>query len=357
VSNESSGISRFVIYFLAANLIGGFFLWLAARELPFEEVLPYFREADLGHLGLWCGAFVLVYIVCHGARVFRWYYLVEPLGEVEPATVHRVCAVGFTAILLLPLRLGELVRPYLLSLRTKLPMSGILGTAVVERVIDGLLMTGLLFLTLSLYEGGRATAFARTTGIIAAGIFIPALVVCLLALWRRDWTLSVLRAIGNPISEGLTEKATALLEDFIEGFRALVEARHMGRFLWMTVLYWSTNIISLWVLAKYGFELDIGLWEMATVLPILVMGIMIPAGPALAGNFEYFMIKGMGLFLATSAAGVGTRVAVFAATVHVLQFVVIALPGFFIMWVDPEARHLIQLSRQAEEAVPEEGAS
>lgn len=357
MSNKNSGISRFLIYFLAANVIGGFFLWLAARELPFEEVIPYFQQADLGALGLWCGAFVLVYIVCHGARVFRWYYLVEPLGEVEPATVHRVCAVGFTAILLLPLRLGELVRPYLLSLRTKLPMSGILGTAVVERVLDGLLMTGLLFLTLFFYDGDRATAFARTTGVIAAGIFIPALLVCLLALWRREWTLGVIRSLGNPISEALTEKVTALLEDFIEGFRALVEARHMGRFLFMTVLYWSTNVVSLWVLARFGFDLNVGLWEMATVLPILVMGIMIPAGPALAGNFEYFMIKGMGLFLAIEMSGVGTRVAVFAATVHVLQFLVIALPGFLIMWVDPEARHLIKLSRQAEEAVPEEEAS
>ena len=354
VSKQNSGISRFLLYFLAANIIGGFFLWLAARELPFEEIVPYFQNADLGHLGVWCGVFVLVYIVCHGARVFRWYYLVEPLGEVDAGTVHRVCAVGFTAILLLPLRLGELVRPYLLSLRSKLPMSGILGTAVVERVIDGLLMTGLLFLTLFLYDGDRATAFARTTGVIAAAIFIPALVVCLLALWRRDWTLGVLRAIGNPISESLTEKATALLEDFIEGFRALVEARHMGRFLFMTVLYWTTNVVSLWVLARFGFGLEVGMWEMATVLPILVMGIMIPAGPALAGNFEYFMIKGMGLFLAIEATGVGTSVAVFAATVHVLQFVVIALPGFLIMWVDPEARHLIQLSRQAEEAVPDE---
>ncbi len=348
---------RFVVYFLLANLIGGLFLWLAARDLPFARIEEYVGHADLAQLGLWAAVFVLVYIVCHGARVFRWVYLVRPLSEeVEERTIHRVCAVGFTAILLLPLRLGELVRPYLLARRTGLSMSGVLGTAVVERVIDGLLMTGLLFITLATYSGTRATGFATTAGLIAAAIFVPALLVCMLALWRRDWTLSVLRWLGNPISKKLTEKATALLDDFIDGFQGLVEADDLGRYMALTALYWTTNIVSLWLLARFGFELDIGMWEMATVLPILVIGIMIPAGPALAGNFEFFMAKGMALFLAVEIGDVGARVAVFAAMVHVLQFVVIVIPGFFVMWTDREARHLIDLAQQAEDAVPEQVA-
>ncbi len=346
---------RFVVYFLLANLIGGFFLWLAARDLPFDQIGGYLEQADMAHLGLWAGVFVLVYAICHGARIFRWSYLVRPLGgNVESMTVHRVCTVGFTAIILLPLRLGELVRPYLLARRTELPMSGVLATAVVERVIDGLLMTGLLFLTLAFYTGDRATGFATSAGLIAAAIFVPALLVCLLAFWRKEWTLRTLRRIGRPISKGLTDKATGMLDDFIEGFRGLLEADQVGRYLWVTALYWFTNIVSMWLLARMGFGLEVTMWEMATVLPILVIGIMIPAGPGLAGNFEYFMAKGLALFVATEVGDVGARVAVFAAAVHVLQFVVIVIPGFFVMWVDPEARHLIKLSRQAEEAVPHE---
>ena len=346
---------RFAVYFLLANVIGGLFLWLAAKDLPFDQIGGYLEQADMAHLGLWGGVFVLVYAICHWARIFRWSYLVRPLGDdVDSMTVHRVCTVGFTAIILLPLRLGELVRPYLLARRTELPMTGVLATAVVERVIDGLVMTGLLFLTLAFYTGGRATGFATTAGLIAAAIFVPALMVCILAFWRKQWTLETLRKLGNPVSEKLTERATGMLDDFIEGFRGLLEADQVGRYLWVTLLYWFTNVLSMWLLARMGFGLDLTLWQTATVLPILVIGIMIPAGPGLAGNFEYFMAKGMALFVATEVAAVGTRVAVFAAAVHILQFLVIVIPGFFVMWIDPEARHLIRLSRQAEDAVPQE---
>lgn len=340
---------RIVAYFLAANAIGIFFLWLAARDLPFGEIGPYLKQADVAHLVLWSCVFVVVYSVCHLARILRWDYLVQPLGEVETSAVNRASAVGFAAIILLPLRLGEFVRPSLLARRSELSMTSLLATAVVERVIDGLFVTGLLFATLVTYTGGHATGFARTTGLIAAAIFVPALAVCSLALWRRDWALKLVDAIVRPISDKLADYGRDVLDNFIEGFTALADRGSLVGFLGMTVIYWVVNIISMWLLARFGFGFEIGVWDTATVIAILVIGIMIPAGPALTGNFEFFLTKGLALFVAIAA--VGAEVAVFAALVHVLQFVVIVLPGFWVMWTDPAARHLISISRDAQEQI------
>ena len=104
-----------------------------------------------------------------------------------------------------------------------------------------------------------------------------------------------------------------------------------------------------WPLARWGFGLDVGLWDMVTVMALLVIGIMIPAGPAMAGNFEYFMTRALGLFVVLEVFGV--EVTAFAACVHILQFLVIVIPGFVVMWFDPESRHLISLSGQASEQV------
>lgn len=343
-------MTRFLIYFVIANVIGGFFLWLSARALPLDDLAEYLKDADFGHLALWSGIFLAVYSMCHLSRVLRWNDLIQPLGEVNPWRVHRVCAVGFTAILLLPLRLGELVRPYLLSRQTSLPMASVLGTAVVERVIDGLLITGLLFVTLSTYSGEKAPGWVMSTGFLSAGIFIPALGMCALAYWRRSWALRLIELTIGRVLPGLAGKLAGMLDGFIDGFKALVQGRAMGRFMLLTLLYWGSNIVSMWLLARYGFGLDLELWEMATVLAILVIGIMIPAGPAMAGNFEFFVATGVGLFLAVELTDVGSRVMVFAATVHVLQFLVIVIPGMVLMWVDPESRNLIRLSAEAEEA-------
>lgn len=347
---SSSSFRKFVVSFVLANGIGAFFLWLTARELPLDQIEEGLKRLEGAHLALWSAVFVAVYIVCHGARIVRWYDLVRPLDEtIEPMKVHRVCLVGFTAILLLPLRLGELIRPYLLSRRSSLGMSALLGTAVVERVIDGLVMTGLLFLTLATYQGGGSTGFAYTVGAISAAVFLGALSFCLGAYWRRKQTVGLVHKLFGLVSEGLAEKLAGLLEAFIDGFKALVEAKTIGRFLVLTILYWGSNAVSMWLLARWGFGLDVGLWDMVTVMALLVIGIMIPAGPAMAGNFEYFMTRALGLFVVLEVFGV--EVTAFAACVHILQFLVIVIPGFVVMWFDPESRHLISLSGQASEQV------
>ena len=340
---------RFALYFLAANVIGAVFLWLAARELPFGQVRVYLRETSLSHRLIWSLVFMAIYAVCHLARVVRWSYLVRPLGDVDLGTVHRASAVGFAGILLLPLRLGEFVRPALLSRRSELNVSGLLATAVVERVIDGLLVTGVLFVTLLTYSGGQETGFARTIGWMSAAIFVPALTICLLALWRRSWALGLIETLGRPVSPRLADWAVELLDDFIDGFRVLSHGGYLGRFLLMTALYWGVNVLSMWVLARFGFGFDVSPWDITTVIAILVIGIMIPAGPALAGNFEYFMKEGLELFLSVEA--VGGKMAVFGALVHILQFVVIVIPGIWVMWTDPTARHLLSLAWYGHEEV------
>jgi uncharacterized protein (TIRG00374 family) len=354
---------RIAAYFVAANAIGIFFLWLAARGLPFEQIGPYLETVSLSRLLGWSTVFVGVYSICHYARVVRWNYLVRPLGEVDTRQVNRASAVGFAAILLLPLRLGELVRPSVLANRTDLSLSSLLATAVVERVLDGLLVTGLLFLTLVTYSGAEQETytlelysglqfeltFQVVLGLIAAAIFIPALVVCGLALWRRRWAFGIIEFVGRPISPTLTERAIDILDDFIDGFGVLSQTGTLGRFVGVTLIYWMVNILSLWLLARFGFGFDLALSDAATVIAILVVGIMIPAGPGLTGNFEFFLKKGLELFVSIEA--VGGKAALFVPLVHVLQFLVIVMPGFWVMWTDPAARHLLELTEQAREEV------
>jgi glycosyltransferase 2 family protein len=201
---------RFWVSFVAANLIGALFLWLTARKLPWADVWLFWERADRAQIAMQSLLFIGIYAISHVARMVRWGALVRPLGEVSWRDLLGASAVGMTAILLLPLRLGELVRPYVLARRTGISTSALLGTAVVERVIDGLVMTGLLFVTLATYHGGRSTDFAFVVGGISAVVFVGAQLVCALALWKREWTVGMVRRVGNVFSTRLTD-ALALL--------------------------------------------------------------------------------------------------------------------------------------------------
>jgi len=343
-------LKRFWLFFGLATLVGGVFLWLAARSLPWSEVGAWADTRDASHMAMWGVIFVFAFSVSHAARVFRWYYLVRPLGEVSPGTVHRVCVVGLTAILLLPLRLGELVRPYLLARRTPFAMTAVLGTAVVERVVDGLVVTGLLFVTLATYDGAHSPEFARVTGMISAAIFLPALGMIILAMVSRRRAIALVHSTFGRVSSALGDKLAGLLESFIDGFRALAAGHAVLPFMGITAMYWGANIFSMWLLARFGFGFEVGLWETTTILAVIVIGIMIPAGPAGVGNFEFFTVRGLALFVVLEGTA-GVAAGAFAATLHILQFLVIAIPGFVVMWSDPEARHLIRLSREADSAV------
>jgi hypothetical protein len=310
--------------------VGGALLVLAGRALEWEELGRWWGGTDRARVAGAMVGYVGLFGVVHLLRLWRWKYLLGHLGDFKLGAILRATAVGSAAILLLPLRLGELVRPYALSRETGCAMSAALGAAVVERVVDGLCIALLLFATLATYEGGGSTAFVGALGWLALAVFSGALGVCLLALWRRAWTLSVLRGLLSRVSVGLALKVEGLLGDFLDGVQGLRQGRSLLGFLAMTLGYWGLNGASIAFLAKVGFELPLGVWDGMTVLAILVVGIMIPAGPALAGNYEWFTLQALGLF--ASPAQVGAQGAACVAAMHALQFLVQVLPGVVLAW-------------------------
>ncbi len=335
---------RIVVYTLVATVIGAGFFYLAIREIEIDTVLQFWRQTDPIKMAGASALFMLMYAVCHLARIARWYELVSPIAPVERGLVMRVAAVGFGAIILLPLRLGEFVRPILLARKTQISMTSALGTAVVERVVDGLTITGLLFLTLATYDGEKATASVRAIGLVSAAVFVPALLMCLLAWWRRESAIWLLQTTIGRFFPSFSDKLKGLLLAFIDGLFALTRAQALVRFLGFSVVYWSLNGLSMWALARFGFGLEIGPWESMTVLSVLVVGIMIPAGPAMAGNFEYFLLQGLGLFVALEGEKTLGAIGAFAASLHVLQFIVILSPAFYVMLKDPESRGLLKIA-------------
>lgn len=334
---------RLVVYFSLALVIGAFFGYLALKDVNFDAVSAYWAAADKLQLVAVSIAFMAMYAVCHGARVVRWNELVQPIASVDRRVVTEVAVVGFAAIVLLPLRLGEFVRPILLARRTHIPISGGLGTAVVERVVDGLTITGLLFLTLATYRGDNPTTSLKAIGAISAAIFIPALLICLLAWWRRDHAAKLLELTVGRFVPKIAAKLEGMLFAFIDGLRALTRAHALTRFMLYSSVYWAFNGLSMWVLARYGFGLEVGPWDAMTMLAILVVGIMIPAGPAMAGNFQYFLLQGLGLFVVLDDHTMGATT-VFAAALHILQFIVIVLPAVVVMVQNPQSRNLLQLA-------------
>ncbi len=201
-------------------------------------------------------------------------------------------------LFLLPLRLGELARPYLIADRGDIKMTQALATVVVERVVDGLIVSLILFAVLLGLPGRGQAGFdeIQLGAWLALAVFGGALVV-LLAAWRyREWTLNTLDSLIGRVSTGLAEKITGLVRTFFEGLEGLPNARYFWSFVGWSVLYWALNGYGYYVLALGFHGLEIPLLAAYAMMCCVVVGMMLPNPPGNVGVFWYFLLKPLTLY-------------------------------------------------------------
>src|SRR2546421_3674281 len=78
---------------------------------------------------------IVAIYACYALRALRWKVFQQNLGPSHFATIYAMTLAGFSAVFLLG-RAGEPVRPLLLARKEKLPVSGMFGIYVLERLFD-----------------------------------------------------------------------------------------------------------------------------------------------------------------------------------------------------------------------------
>ena len=322
---------RFLVRFLLSLLVGAGFAYLAFRDMRWDAMAEAFAAADYLWLFPFFGSLALVQLL----RAWRWVFLLEPIAPKMPSTwrVLTVSWVGFMAIIALPLRLGEVVRPYLISdpasrKGDRLRMSAALGTIAVERVVDGLVVSLFLFVVfLSLDAAGKGTTWMMATGWTALGIFGGAVVFLALAMWQPRLAVSTalilslvgpLAKTGHPRLVWLEEKVSYVLDGIIQGFRTLGRPGLLAKYVAVSLVYWVFNGLSFYTAAR-AFHLGLPVSGAMAVCGLVAIGITLPTGPALVGNFHEFGKLGLLLYL-PKAKVLGAGMA-FLVLVHGLQLV------------------------------------
>jgi uncharacterized protein (TIRG00374 family) len=263
----------------------------AFERMQWSEFAPYL----FGYLGL--------LVVVHLCRALRWNNLLAPLGVKIPAgPLLAISSVGFMAILALPARLGEFVRPGLLR-KHGASATAALGTVAVERIVDGLLVSLFVFGAFFTLRGPDSPGWMMPTAYAALGVFTLALVFLVAAMRRPAATvkfclkLSLLPRFAPRIAGVIEGK----LVEMIRGFDVLKDQRNMGVFLVWSIVYWGANGLGLYVLAR-GFHtidprFDLSLVGAYATMGLVAVGITLPNSPGLVGQFQWFTLLGLSLYL------------------------------------------------------------
>jgi uncharacterized protein (TIRG00374 family) len=332
------------------------FVWFSLRGKDLGEVLHELRTANYW----WLVPYFLLLLVIHVVRAVRWGLLIEPLLKIPFRRLNAVSAVGFMALVILPLRLGEFARPYLIRTPGKLRATAAMASVVVERVLDGLMVAGLLIvLLLRVPMAGPNIERVRVGGYAMFGFFLALLAFLVLAYWQHAFALRLARATIGRVAPALCERLCVLLDAFIGGLKALPSLSRQALIVGMTAFYWGLNGFGMMVLAR-AFDIHLTPFEAYTVLGVLVIGVMLPAGPGMAGTFQFFCQLGLTLFMPQTVVARATAAA-YANVLWAAQFTQqVGLGLVFLAFFsdDLEAGHRVTLGElmNAEEAVEEEGA-
>ena len=263
-------------------------------------LMASFERLELAELWPYLAGYMALLAVTHFCRAWRWHHLLEPIGvRLSPGRLLAIPSVGFMAILALPARLGEFVRPALIRQKGKVSASAALGTVAVERIVDGLMVSVFVFGALFALRGPGAPDWMMPTAWAALGVFTAAMVFLLLALkWpertvRTAVAMTLARRLAPKLADTLEEK----LHSMISGFTVLKDARNLVAFVVWSLLYWTANGFSLWVLAR-GFGLDLSVVAAFATMGLVAVGITLPNSPGLTGQYQYFTGLGLGLYLA-----------------------------------------------------------
>jgi hypothetical protein len=278
--------------------VSGLALWLTLRGKDLRAIWAAAQQADYRYL--W--PYLAVLIGIHLVRTVRWGILLEPVAKIPFARLNAASAVGIMALVLLPFRLGEFARPYLVAERPRLRVSAALSSVVVERVADGIFMGLLLVLTLlAVPEGTPGLPVIRAAGVIVSLAFLGLLAFLVVAYRNRALAVRFTTRLLAPLSPRLAGRVSGMMDAFIHGLRLVPSRSKVALFFGLTALYWFLSGWGMLLLAQ-GFDLGIGLLETFTVLGVLVVGVMIPAGPGMVGTFQGAVVVGLSLFLPREAA-------------------------------------------------------
>ncbi len=316
-------------------------LWLVWPGAPERhELAQAFQRLEWGSFAPYLFAYLGLQVVVHICRSLRWNHLLAPLGVKVPAgPLLAISSVGFMMILALPARLGEFVRPGLLR-RRGVSASAALGTVAVERIVDGLLISLLVFATFVAVKSPDSPGWMMPTAYTALGVFSAALVFIVFAMWKPEKTVGFCMKMS--LLPRLAPRVAAVIEakvlDMIRGFAVLKDGKQLSLFLVWSVIYWGANGLGVWLLAR-AFGLELSLVGGFAVMGLVGVGISLPNSPGLVGQFQWFTLLGLSLYLPgvmDKTTDLHAQALAYAITQHLLQvvwYVGMGLLGIVSPWV------------------------
>ncbi len=253
-------------------LIGGVFLWLATRHVDAAEIKAVLRTTHSG----WLVAAVAVYLAGVALRCLRWGILLRATGSVKWRHAAEALITGFAANYILPGRVGELFRADYARRVFAISRFTALGTIVVERVCDGVVLVCALWIgfawVLSTRMAPADKSWVLLVGAASSAVFGAAVVFILFAQ-RID-----LRRFGAG------ESVAVRWDRLMDGVSSVLRG-HATAVVLCSIGVWILEAMALAAIVR-AFDVSLRPPETLLLLGLASLSTLVPTAPGYVGTFQ-----------------------------------------------------------------------
>ena len=309
------GAGRKIIPGLAVSALALVALFYLVDRQQFVSAL---RQADYRFIAL----LFISTLVWLAARTMVWRSLLQK--QASFSQVFFTLNEGYLINNLLPLRLGELARAFLLSRKASLKFMEVLSTIFVERLLDIAMAAGLLLASLALVVGGQ---WAEETALFIGGVVLVGLASLALAAQRQAWVMRQFERLSQRWPR-LRTTGGRQLQAFLDGLAVFQDGRLFMVTLGWVIVNWTIALGQYYLILRAFFPQVQYHWVPFS-LGVTTLGAAAPSSPAAIGVLEASMVGALSVF------GLNPATALAAAVVmHLSSILVTTVLGSFALIQD-----------------------
>jgi len=263
------------------------------------KTIKAIQHANFGLLGL---ALVLSFGWL-GLRGMVWRTLLRNVPSYKDTFL--TLGEGYLLNYVLPFRLGELGRAFLLSRKTSLTFVEILPTIVIERAVDIAFSATILLSAVPFVVGAEG---AEQIGLVMGAIILLGMLALYLLARNRDWAMRIFDILSERWP-ALQRFGGSFLISFFDGLTVLTDPRLFLSFLFWMTLNWGLGIFQYFIIISAFFPRATLTWSLFTV-GVSAFGNAIPSLPGAVGTMEGALGGALALLSGDESTGLAVALVV-----------------------------------------------
>jgi glycosyltransferase 2 family protein len=275
-------------------------LWVF-HDVRMEALLNSFGAIRWG----WVAGAVLLDIASYVCQGMRWHLLLHPIGRLSTVRATQAIYAGLFVNEVLPMRLGEVLRIYLVSRWIDARFGAVVPSLLVERFFDAVWLA--LAFGITVFAVPLPRYLVNAEEILGFTAFAAAILFVYLVFRKK--VNHERRPTGALIFHPL-QRLQHFWGRMSDGVQEIGRSRYLYASFGISLLLLLGQVLSYWfVMLAYGLQLSI--WHGAAVFLIVHIGTMIPGAPSNVGTYQFFTVVGLTLFGVEKSLATSFSVVVF----------------------------------------------